>query len=48
MTREQAGSLPYIGEAEIASVLGWAPLIDALERAMVAFSSGEVEQPVRQ
>lgn len=41
-------SLPYISEAEIAAVLEWGPLIDALEAAMVSFSAGQVAQPVRQ
>jgi len=41
-------SLPIIGEDSVASLLGWAPLIDALEIAMMQFSAGEVAQPVRQ
>jgi ornithine cyclodeaminase/alanine dehydrogenase-like protein (mu-crystallin family) len=41
-------TLPFINEAEIAKVLEWSPLIDAMERATVSFSAGEVEQPVRQ
>ncbi len=41
-------TLPYISEAAIASVLEWPTLIGAIERAMVAFSAGEVEQPLRQ
>ena len=41
-------SLPIIGEDSVASLLGWAPLIDALENAMTQFSAGEVAQPVRQ
>jgi thiomorpholine-carboxylate dehydrogenase len=40
--------LPYISEAEIEAALEWTPLIDTLERAMIALSAGEVEQPVRQ
>ena len=40
-------SLPYISEAEIAAVLEWGPLIDALEAAMVSFSAGQVAQPRR-
>lgn len=43
-----APSLPYISEAQIAAVLEWGPLIDTVERAMISFSAGEVEQPVRQ
>ena len=41
-------SLPFIGEAEIAAVLRWPDLIDAIEAAMTAFSAGLVVQPVRQ
>lgn len=40
--------LPYIGESRIAEVLEWSPLIDTLEEAFVAYSSGRVQQPVRQ
>ena len=40
--------LPYISEAEIAKVLHWSPLIDVIEKAMIDFSAGVVEQPVRQ
>ena len=47
MAAEDAG-LPYISEAEIEAALEWRPLIDALERAMISFSAGEVQQPVRQ
>lgn len=49
MTSAKAtAALPYICEAEIAAVLEWGPLIDAMERALISFSAGEVEQPVRQ
>jgi len=41
-------TLPFFNEAAVASVLHWAPLIDVLEQAMVAFSAGRVAQPVRQ
>lgn len=41
-------TLPFISEARIAQALQWQPLIDSLESAMIAFSAGEVEQPVRQ
>ena len=41
-------ALPFIGEAAIEKALSWGPLIDTMERAMTAFSAGEVEQPVRQ
>lgn len=40
--------LPFIGEAEIAAALTWPDLIDAIEAAMTAFSTGRVAQPVRQ
>ena len=48
MSNHRLESLPFIGEAEIAAVLTWPPLIDAIEAAMVSFSAGEVAQPVRQ
>lgn len=48
MALTASSSLPYIAEAEIAAVLEWGPLIDALEAAMISFSAGEVAQPVRQ
>ncbi len=41
-------NLPFYSEAAIAAVLEWDPLIDTIERAMIAFSKGEVSQPVRQ
>lgn len=41
-------SLPFHDEAAIARVLEWPALIDAIERAMISFSAGEVVQPVRQ
>jgi len=41
-------TLPFFNEAAVASVLQWAPLIDVLEQAMIAFSAGRVAQPVRQ
>ena len=37
----------YIDEARVRSVLRWGPLIEAMERALAAFSSGPVVQPVR-
>ena len=43
-----SSSLPYISEEQIRAVLDWGPLIDTLEQAMIAFSAGEVAQPVRQ
>ncbi len=40
--------LRFIGEAEVAAALTWMPLIDAMEAAMMSFSAGDVEQPIRQ
>lgn len=37
----------YIDEDEVRSVLEWAPLIDSMEPALSAFSSGKTIQPVR-
>ena len=48
MNSPTSSGLPYIAEAEIAQVLEWRPLMETLEKAMIAFSAGEVEQPVRQ
>ncbi len=48
MTAAGRDRLPFIGEAEIAAVLRWPELIDAIEAAMIAFSAGQVAQPVRQ
>ncbi len=48
MAHQGLESLPFINEAQIGAVLKWNPLIDAIERAMVDFSAGRVEQPVRQ
>ena len=36
-----------LDEARVRSVLRWGPLIEAMERALAAFSSGQVVQPVR-
>lgn len=41
-------NLPIIGESQVAQLIEWSPLIDALEAAMISFSAGNVEQPVRQ
>ena len=41
-------TLPFIGEAKIEAALAWRPLIDVIEDAMIAFSAGNVAQPVRQ
>ena len=41
-------SLPIIGEKQVAGLLTWQPLIDAMETALREFSAGEVAQPVRQ
>ena len=40
--------LPFIGEKDVARVLTWPALIEALERVMIAFSSGRIAQPVRE
>jgi ornithine cyclodeaminase/alanine dehydrogenase-like protein (mu-crystallin family) len=37
----------YLDEERVRSVLRWDALIDAMERALAAFSSGRVVQPVR-
>jgi thiomorpholine-carboxylate dehydrogenase len=37
----------YLGEDEIRNLLGWDPLIAAMEAALIAFSRGSVIQPVR-
>lgn len=41
-------TLPFFNEEAVRSVLTWKPLIDAMENALIAFSAGTVEQPVRQ
>lgn len=38
---------PYFDEAQVAARLRWEPLVDAMEAALIAFSSGDVLQPVR-
>ena len=48
MAHQVLQSLPFFNEEQIAGVLEWAPLIDAMERALVSLSADEVEQPVRQ
>ena len=48
MAHQGLESLPFFNEEQIAGVLEWAPLIDAMERALVSLSADEVEQPVRQ
>jgi hypothetical protein len=47
MTHAGLDALPFFNETQIAGVLEWAPLIDVIERALIALSAGEVEQPVR-
>ena len=37
----------HLDEAEVRAVLRWDELIVAMERALAAFSSGQVLQPVR-
>lgn len=41
------GAIPFIGEPEIRAALRTGPLVDAMADALIAFSRGEVEQPVR-
>ncbi len=41
-------TIPYLSEDEVAKHLDYPSLIDVMERAMIAFSSGGVIQPVRQ
>lgn len=48
MARAALEALPIIGERQVARLLKWQPLIDAMESALTAFSAGEVVQPVRQ
>ncbi len=48
MSHQAMAALPFIDEAQIEAVLDWGPLMDVLERAMSAFSAGQVAQPVRQ
>jgi len=48
MSDGPGSSLPYISEPEIEKALDWTSLIDAVETAMIAFSAGDVQQPVRQ
>src|SRR5689334_16218035 len=37
----------YLDEAAVRAALTWDPLIDAMEKALIAFSAGRVLQPVR-
>ena len=39
--------IPYFDDAEVRAALRWSELIVAMERALAAFSSGKVLQPVR-
>ena len=48
MAHRVLGELPFFNEAAVARVLEWGPLIDEIEKAMCALSSGEVAQPLRQ
>lgn len=48
MTHQGLKELPFFNEAAVASVLEWKPLIDEIEKAMCALSSGQVAQPLRQ
>ena len=40
--------LPYLGDAEVRAALRWDDLIPAMERALIALSSGQVVQPHRE
>ena len=42
-----AAKLIYLDEERVRSLLRWDALIDAMEAALAAFSSGRVQQPVR-
>ena len=48
MTHQGLEELPFFNEAAVARVLAWEPLIDEIEKAMGALSSGQVAQPLRQ
>lgn len=48
MTHRGLEELPFFSEAAVARVLEWKPLIDEIEKAMCALSSGQVAQPLRQ
>lgn len=48
MTHQDLEELPFFSEAAVARVLEWKPLIDEIEKAMCALSSGQVAQPLRQ
>jgi thiomorpholine-carboxylate dehydrogenase len=39
--------IPYFNDAEVGAALKWSELIVAMERALTAFSSGKVLQPLR-
>ncbi len=43
----RSSKMIYLDEARVRSLLRWDALIPAMERALVAFSSGRVVQPVR-
>ena len=48
MTHRGLEELPFFNESAVARVLEWKPLIDEIEKAMCALSSGQVAQPLRQ
>ncbi len=48
MPIQELETLPIIGEKQVANLLKWGPLIDAMEAALGEFSTGKVAQPVRQ
>src|SRR5258708_30737870 len=43
----EPGMIHNLSEADVARVLSYEQLIPAMERALIAFSSGKVIQPVR-
>ncbi len=48
MAYQSLESLPVVGESQVASLLTWPLIIDAMEDALKEFSAGGVMQPVRQ
>src|SRR3982074_2882505 len=47
MMSTEPGVIHHLSEADVARVLSYERLIPAMERALIAFSSGKVIQPVR-
>jgi len=48
MAPQDLATLPILNEAQVAQLLTWPALIDAVEQSLVDFSAGDVAQPVRQ